>query len=363
MTLKYVNKSTNPLWTVTDAASGGWNKTGLVLSGLYLWEYATRPNALHPTAPLVTFKKSDDVVVSELPPSTAVQRNTVAAGLGCLVFLLQMFVMDTGTIISWTWTGYTNGVPNGPTLHPYSGWVICAVGAGVLLGATDIPRSPLWVLLGNLSAWALYCFQDARGYYAGLALVMYLTALVPLYFRAASVFPPGSTWGKAMALNAVLDVFSVITAAYAFVPYGHLLRERTDLVLGASMIVLAFGASVADKVVTRHSPSVAAEHPSVSKRLNKSYKLWFLSILLPSALFAAFILAKQGEVQPTPYFPPDSKIFSGGIFTVHFGLDEDARDSQYRMKQLIEEMQVDVVSRSHRANDTDCTARTSGDGS
>jgi hypothetical protein len=45
---------------------------------------------------------------------------------------------------------------------------------------------------------------------------------------------------------------------------------------------------------------------------------------------------------PTPYFP-EHNIFTGGIYTVHFGIDEPGRDSQRRIASLVEEMQVDVL--------------------
>lgn len=348
MLLKYANRSTNPLWTVTNSESGGWNKTGLLVAALYWLEYTTRPNSLHPASPMVDTKKSNDGLASAPRPAqvSRFSRYAISAGLGMLVFLLQMFVMDAGTIISWTWTGYTNRQPNGPTLHPASGWTIASACVGLLVGRSGTPRSTMWPLAGLLCALGHYSFQNWEGFYAGLGLVCYLTSMIPLYFRAASILPPASTWGKAMALNAILDVFSVVTAAYAFVPYGHLVRERTDLILGFAMIVLAAGSIVADKVVAVHTPGVSLEHVRSKRRRQnaRTYGTRALAAVACAGCLLAFSLAKKTSTQPTPYFPPESKVFSGGIWTVHFGLDEDARDSQYRMKQLIEEMQVDVVS-------------------
>ena len=46
--------------------------------------------------------------------------------------------------------------------------------------------------------------------------------------------------------------------------------------------------------------------------------------------------------KPVPYHP-DHRIFSGGIWAVHFGVDESGRDSQRRMMELVRDMQVDVL--------------------
>lgn len=45
---------------------------------------------------------------------------------------------------------------------------------------------------------------------------------------------------------------------------------------------------------------------------------------------------------PISYYPYHG-IISGGIWAVHFGVDEHGRDSQRRLMDVIRDMQVDVV--------------------
>jgi hypothetical protein len=308
MFIKYLNYSTNPLWATTDSGSGGWNVTGLVLAAASLYEYNTRPASLFP-APPIDVEKDKPVAPVQ---SSRLQRTLITIGLGSLIHMLQTFLMDAGTIIAWTWTGYP---VKGPTLHPFGG-VVILVSALASTAATYSSHTPtfvmLWSIAGMGGSYTLLVYPDWLGFNGGMIFTAYFVSILPRLFRAASALPPGSTLGWALVVNILLDVASVITAAYAFVPMGWLLRERTDLVLGFCVvsIVAADFASLGlklpggDRLQLRSVRRIA-----LTKRLN------LLTAVIVAVLGLASSYRKVPIEKPVPYFP-EHRLFSGGIFTV-----------------------------------------------
>ncbi|ORY35803.1 Frag1/DRAM/Sfk1 family-domain-containing protein [Naematelia encephala] len=333
LVIKYMSASMNPLWVISNEATGGWNKTGLFLAGLSLLEYTYRPLDLFPSAPILVLDKKTDkprVVVSP----TRWQVRLIALGLGCLIHLLQTLVTDAGTIIAWTWTGYPI---KGPTLHPFAGVVIATASLGLLIPVHSANIS--WSAIGCLGAATLYCFPDWLGFLGGLVVIAYLTSIVPLYLRAASSCPPSKVFGQALLFNIILDVLSVITAAYAFVPFGWLLRERTDAILAITMGCVVLGERTIKGIALPGEEHMTERAKSRTERT----KRWtVIAAAVLSVTGIGYGYGKMPTEKPVPYYP-DHRIFSGGIWAVHFGVDEAGRDSQRRMLDLIRDMQVDVV--------------------
>ena len=191
------------------------------------------------------------------------------------------------------------------------------------------------------AALLLWC-PDWLGYFGGLGLVFYAISLAPTMIRAASALPP-KTWGQAMSWNCFLDVASVFTVAYAFVPFGWLLRERTDLM---TLIILAPIPFALRATATLPLPSADLLQPRAARRV-ASVSRWTrysagavaVLALISSTMFTA---RSAANVKPVPFYP-EHRIFTGGIFTVHFGIDEPGRCSQRRIAQLVKEMEVDVL--------------------
>ena len=305
MLLKYWNYSTNPFWATTDSGSGGWNITGLALAAASLYEYYTRPSNLFPAQPINTEKDKPIAPVH----TSSWQRLTVIFGLGSLVHMLQTFLMDAGTIIAWTWTGFP---VKGPTLHPFAGVVIAITALLVLLNVETRSASYIWSCIGIGGAYFLYSHPDWSGFLGGMAFTAYLVAVTPRLLRIASTSPPARIFGWAMVVNIVLDVASVVTAAYAFVPMGWLLRERTDLVLGFCVVCLV----IADLSTCGMAlPGKDRLYPRSIARIGLTKKLNMLAALVVAVLGISTSYYKIPTSQPTPYYP-DHRIFSGGIWTV-----------------------------------------------
>lgn len=284
MVLKHVNSSTNPFWCV--AAEGRWSVVGMAISAAAVAELSARPGGGFPIAP----------VTREFIRATAAQQVAIGMGFGSLVHLIHTFATDGGTIISWTWTGFP---VTGPT-HSAACLVIAVACAACL--------APAWWPVGVVGAVVLYRYPDWIGFVGGLALVWYLVAALPGYLRAMSLCPGAIGWG--LLLYCVLGVVSVVTTAYAFVPFGNLVRERTDLVLGFSMACVVAGNVAAGRV---RMPQGLLER---SNRRIRRIKMWtsVTAVLLGVAAFATSYSELSTEA-PKPY-AETGRAFSGGIWTV-----------------------------------------------
>lgn len=270
---------------MVDATSGGKNAVGLAVAATSLYEFVNRPADLFPSPP-----------PSPSASNRKAHRYVVAVGFGSLLHLIHTFCTDGGTIIAWVWTGFP---VTGPQLYPHGAYLLGALALGMC-----IPDA--WPATGVLSAFVLYRFPDWSGFVGGLGLAFYLTSTLPRYLTAASI-DTALVVGIGALIYCVYDVLSVVTTAYAFVPFGHLLRERTDLVLATSMFWTVAGSFCA-------TPAAAPRHTS-----NKRIKLIERATLAFAALMAvAAALRPSPEKTPVPNVP-EHRIFTAGIWTVSHG--------------------------------------------
>jgi len=272
-------------------------------------EYAYRPVSLHPAAPIPASPMSSQMQALSITTSR-IRRHAIVLGLGSLVHLLQTFVSDAGTIIAWTWTGYPI---TGPTLHPFAGVVIAITAIAVAFSGRIMQLSAnIRSLSGLVAAVTLYAYPDWLGFVGGLMLIAYLITSTPTYLQAVSTIPSGLPFGHALLVKCLLDVASVITAAYAFVPYGWLLRERTDLVLGFCMISVVAGEYAAKDLLL---PDGKRLHMRSRLRM-KMVDRWTQFLCLGLSVVAlGYSYGKMPTSQPVPYYP-EHRIFSGGIWAV-----------------------------------------------
>ncbi|KAJ7494594.1 Frag1/DRAM/Sfk1 family-domain-containing protein [Mycena galericulata] len=271
-----------------------------------------------------------------------------ALPLGSLIFTLHSLLSDSSTLISWSWTGYINGQPQGPLPHLHGPLTFIAQSIGLLLpltliswNAIDVLAHPLWFAYGSAATAVLYTYRNWLGYAGGLNLAVFIMSIIPVVFKRASdaAGSPGNSPGKvyftAMVVYCVLILSSIWTVAYAFVPGGIYLRERTDLVLILQMACLSPAFSW---------PYLA--HPTVSGRknvvspLHLSYSRATLVFFSIASLLVTMYRTPTGFPQP---FKPGPRILTAGIWTVHFGIDNEGRDSQRLIKDVARDMELDVI--------------------
>lgn len=323
---KFAWFTNNPLWPIMHAENGGINGTGVVLAVLACLRFTRR-------APVSTDLDA---------PLTAEERRTrgspvlAAFGIGGLWFGLHSLLSDTSTMISWVWEGYP---VRGPLAAPH-GWItIAGMTAGVLLGMHRPAIAASWTSygVGCVGAAVLTSYGNWFGYYGGLALGTYLVAVAfPLISNAARK-SPATTFGLGFLVYNFMVLFHVWVVAYAFVPGGPLVREHTDWVMISMMLLL--GCGVFDNLSTQASSS-KGKRPAASLRPHRRYYHLFLVALNVLFLCAAFVRFPTNDYVP---YHPEERLLTAGIWTIHFSLDNDMWSSEVRMRDLIRDLELDVV--------------------
>lgn len=321
--VKFAWQTSNPIWPISHASNGGWNATGLLLAVL---------------AVLCSTRKSPGSG-SDLAIQGRKEGSSLLAGLGLagLFFGLHSLLSDSSTMILWVWEGYP---VRGPISAPHGAWTIAAMGAGLILGLfnEDIARS--WTLfgIGSVGAAMLTLYSNWRGYYGAFMLAVYLMAVAVPLIGSAARKSPARTFGIGFLAYNFMVLFHVWVVAYAFVPGGPLVREHTDWVMMTTMLLIGCG------VFSSASSTPAAQRKRFNAYLNsrkqRSYYLYVLGVLQLLSVSIAYLRFPTYDYVP---YHKDDKILTAGIWTIHFSLDNDMWSSEYRMRDVIKELELDVV--------------------
>jgi hypothetical protein len=319
---KFACRTNNPVWPIMHAENGGWNKLGLLLAVLAaLRSYRRAPTSGGDYFP-TTGRKGSPILA--------------ALGVGGLVFAMHSMLSDSSTMISWVWDGYP---VRGPIAVPHGAYTIFVMGAGLVYGLFYPAAAGSWTAfgIGSLGAAMVTCYSHWTGFYGGLILAFYLLAVAPVLLSSAVRHSPATTFGIGMFLYMFLVLFHVWVVAYAFVPGGPLVREHTDWLMTVTM--LSIGAGVFSAGVT-NSSTPKSKTISPSGRRQRSYYTYVLVALQLLSISVAYLRFPTNDYVP---YHKDEKLATMGIWTVHFGLDNDMWASERRMKNVIEELELDVI--------------------
>ncbi len=319
---KFANHTNNPVWPILHSGIGGWNKTGLVVALLAVWR-STQP---------------DTTSGGDYIPPHAKKGSSLLAGLGLggLFFTMHSLLSDSSTMILWVWEGFP---VRGPLAAPHGALVILAMSAGLFLGIA-LPRFfGSWTAfgLGAVGAALLTSYSHWTGFYGGLILAVYTMGVAPVLISSAVQHGPASTFGLGYLVYNFMVLFHCWVVAYAFVPGGYLVRERTDWIMITTMLLLAGGVFSA---LTTNSSSQTRSKSSPRGRKQSTYYLQILLILQLLAASVAYL--RFPTFNYTPYHP-EEKLLTAGIWTIHFSLDNDDWSSERRIRDAIKELELDVV--------------------
>ncbi|KAK7422059.1 Protein cwh43 [Neonectria punicea] len=317
--VKYAWWTNNPIWPVMHAENGGWNGTGLILGILAALRFTRK-------APLTigiygTPNKGASILLTSM-------------GIGGLFFGLHSLLSDTSTMILWVWEGY-------PIRGPFTtthGWLtVAAMSVGLFGGiwSPNVASSWIMFIVGSIGAATLTCYSHWAGYSGALAIAAYLMAFsVPMLAHAAKM-SPAKTFGFGFLIYNFLVLFHVWIVAYAFVPGGQLVREHTDWVMISMMA--SIGAGVYSINTSNIHKQELRRPPSTELR-----KYFGVSTLLANVFFlcAAF---RRFPTNDYKSYHAEDRILTAGIWTIHFSLDNDMWSSEYRIRDLIKELEIDVV--------------------
>jgi hypothetical protein len=321
--VKFACHTSNPIWPTSHAQNGGMNGIGLALAVLAVLRSTGRSSGGEETSGLQGRKEGSSALAG--------------LGLGGLFFALHSLLSDSSTMILWVWEGHP---VRGPISAPHGALTLLAMGAGVTLGLfrEDFARSWTAYGLGCIGAAMLTSYSNWTGFYGALMLTVYLLAAsVPLIGSAARK-SPAKAFGIGFLVYNFMVLFHVWVVAYAFVPGGPLVRERTDLVMITTMLLIGFG------VFTSVSSTPAAQRKRFNAYLNsrkqRSCYLYILSFLQLMSISVAYLRFPTNDYEP---YHKDEKILTAGIWTIHFSLDNDMWSSEYRMRDVIKELEIDVI--------------------
>lgn len=319
---KFAGKTNNPFWPIMHAENGGWNKLGLLLAVL---------------AGIRSFRAPASSG-GDYFPSTGKKGSSLLAGLGLgsMIFLMHYLLSDSSTMISWVWEGYP---VRGPIAVPHGALTIFAMGAGLVFGLFYPNVAGSWTAFGIGSVGAAFLTGTSHwsGFYGALTISFYLMAVSPVMISSAVRHSPAMTFGLAFFVYVFLLLFHVWVVAYAFVPGGPLVREHTDWLMTVAMLFV--GAGVFSAAVSRSSgPRTNAISPN--GRRARSYYVYVLVALQLLSVSIAYLRFPTNDY--TPYHK-EEKAVTAGIWTVHFGLDNDMWASERRMRDVIQELEIDVL--------------------
>ncbi|KAL4741619.1 Frag1/DRAM/Sfk1 family-domain-containing protein [Aspergillus similis] len=319
---KFAGKTNNPFWPIMHAENGGWNKLGLLLAIL---------------AGIRSFRTPASSGGDYFPPTGKKGSSTLAGlGLGSMIFLMHYLLSDSSTMIAWVWEGYP---VRGPIAVPHGALTIFAMGAGLVFGLFYPNVAGSWTIFGIGSVGAAFLTGTSHwsGFYGALTISFYLMAVSPVMISSAVRHSPAMTFGLAFFVYVFLLLFHVWVVAYAFVPGGPLVREHTDWLMTVAMLFI--GAGVFSAAVSRSSgPRTNAISPN--GRRARSYYVYVLVALQLLSVSIAYLRFPTNDY--TPYHK-EEKAVTAGIWTVHFGLDNDMWASERRMRDVIQELEIDVL--------------------
>ena len=309
---KFANYTNNPLWPIINSTNGGWNKLGFALAVIAVLR-STRHKTHHESLP--------DSGGSKIP---------AAFGFAGVMFGLHSLLADSSTMISWVWEGFP---VRGP-IAVHGVVTLLMMGGGVLhyLHFQERSLNLVSFLILGAGAFLVTSFHNWLGYLGALALALELVSMAPALIASAVRHGP-ATFGIGFLIYNILVLAHVWVVAYAFVPGGPLMREHTDWVMEAMVICIGIGILGA--------PSIKSRKPrSPSGQRQKSYYVYVLGLVEILAIAVSYLRFPTYDYRP---YHPEDKVITAGIWTVHFSLDNDMWSSERRMRDLIKEMELDVV--------------------
>ncbi|KAM5498556.1 Protein cwh43 [Microsporum canis] len=320
--MKYSFYSNNPIWPILHPENGGWNKTAIALALVAMLRSSRR-----------NYVSGDYMAPNGRKGSSILS----AFGFGGLAFAMHSLLSDSSTMILWVWEGFPI---RGPIAVPHGSLTLLAMAVGVFLGVTYPRLAGSWTAfgLGSVGAALLTGNSHWLGFYGGLMLAIYIMAVAPVLIGSAVKHSPATVFGLGFFVYNFMVLFSTWVVAYAFVPGGPLVRERTDWVMASMMILI--GAGVFSSSVSQTSPSAKYRKPVVNARKQRTYYFYVLGALQIVSFAIGFLRFPVNDY--TPYHK-DEKVLTAGIWTVHFSLDNDMWSSERRMRDAIKDLELDVV--------------------
>lgn len=318
--------SNNPIWPITNESNHIWNRTGLAvaISMALLTPYT---NSCH-YGYNIPFEQSTKPKIKVNISIKSKLRSSF--GFGALMFSIHQLLTDSSTLIYWCLEGWSNNTTKGPNPRSFGPLVCVVMAFGAISSWRFCHFTNNGITLTLLLSTIVICSTKITGWYkfiiGGLPYITCILYYIPNYFVNMNNIGYGG-FMLSFLLYVILVLAHVWTVAYAFVPYGWVLRERLNYILLFSTSLVCYGSTAFRSIVRVNSGFM--------------YHLFFVLFIFISAI-GYFTHQLKPTGIPHPYHP-DSRLFTAGIWTIHFGLDNDMWTSETRIIELIRDMELDVV--------------------
>ncbi|KAI5955449.1 CWH43 [Candida theae] len=319
--LKFLFYSNNPIWPIMHKENGGYNPLGIFIGLIGAF--------------FTPASKAEQTHLKKAPEKVGGSLLLGAIGFGGYYFTLQALLSDSGTLALWTWEGFPIRGPT-PVTGAFPHILTFAVALLVTIKVHPNVFSS-WsynIIVGGGSAVALYFLKNWAGFFATLVFVFYIVSIAPLIFHSLTGYNPVGIFFLGHFFNILISLASVWIVAYAFVPGGPLLRERTDIVLATAVLSIFVG--VANYNLRKDEITKISFYSSKTVKQIST----ITTILLAVALSTSIKRWPTGLGNP---YHPETETFSAGIWCVHFGLDNDMWSSETRMRDLIKDAELDII--------------------
>ncbi len=319
---KFAFFTNNPIWPIVHAENGGWNKLGLFLA----------------VAAIIRSTRRSTGNRGGLEGMGGPQGSAVLAGLGIggLFFSMHSLLSDSSTMVLWVWDGYP---VRGPLAANGGFLTLLAMGCGVIHAIWLQEKAASWISIARLAAGAFLVtnYRHWIGYLGAVLVAIELMSLaLPLIASAARHGPVA--FGLGFLIYNLMVLAHVWVVAYAFVPGGPLLREHTDWIMTATVLLIAAGICNVPKA-KGNAKSRQKPNRSGPSRF-RSYYVYTMIGLELLAVSISYLRFPTNDYAP---YHKDEKVITAGIWTIHFTLDNDMWSSERRIRDLIKEVEVDVI--------------------
>ena len=318
---KFASYTNNPIWPIMHAQNGGWNKVGLLLAFIAILRSTRRA--------------TDNTGSLENLSSPAGSDILAGLGLGGLVFGMHSLLSDSSTMIFWVWQGFPIKGP----IAAHGVVTLLAMGGGIVNSVWLQEGASSWrnlSLLGS-GAFLLTSYNNWTGFFGAILVAFELMSLAPHLIRSAARRGPAA-FGLGFLIYNILVLAHVWVVAYAFVPGGSLMREHTDWVMAAT--VLCIGAGLYTSPASKEDTKSRQRSTRNERDSFKSYYVYALVVLELLAVSISYLRFPTNDY--TPYHD-DEKLITAGVWTIHFSLDNDMWSSERRIRDLIKELEIDVI--------------------